>query len=93
MDRAYFKEKKTGKKSKSRYTKCCNQDKDRDFLNKNNKADWERMEQHCEDHLMYYPLTKDITPICCEVCGKLIKYITTIVDTKKYTYKRNRKED
>ncbi len=78
MDRAYFKEKKTGKKSKGTHTICCGQDKDRETLNKNKKADWELIEQHCEDHLTHYPSTIDITPICCKKCGRLIEYKSTV---------------
>ncbi len=85
MDRAYFKEKKTGKKSKGTHTKCCGQDKDRETLNKNKKSDWERIEQHCEDHLTHHPSVIDITPICCKVCGRLIRYITTI-DTDRHRF-------
>ena len=78
LDRAYFKEKKTGKKSKGTYTICCGQERDRGILNKNNKADWALIEQHCEDHLMYYPTTETIEPICCKKCGRLIEYKTTV---------------
>ena len=46
MDREYFKEKRTGKKAVGRYTKCCNQDKDRETLNKNKPDEWELIEQH-----------------------------------------------
>ena len=78
LDREYFKEKKTGKKPKGRYTICCGQEKGRGLLNKNNKADWALIEEHCEDHLTYYSSTKTIEPICCKKCGRLIKYITTL---------------
>ena len=91
MDREYFKEKRTGKKAVGRYTKCCNQDRDRDTLNKNNKDDWELIEQHCEDHLTRYSSVTDITPICCKVCGRLLRYITTI-DTDRHRFK-GRDED
>jgi len=80
LDREYFKEKKTGKKPKGRYTICCGQERGRDLLNKNNKADWVLIEQHCEDHLTQYSNTETIEPICCKECGRLIKYITTISD-------------
>ena len=86
MNRSYFKEKKTGKKSKGSRTKCCGQDKDRHILNKNKKDEWELIEQHCEDHLIHYSSVKDITPICCKVCGRLLKYITTI-DPKSYEHR------
>ena len=78
LDREYFKEKKTGKKPKGRYTICCGQEKDRDLLNKNNEVDWALIEEHCEDHLMYYPSTETIEPICCKKCGRLIEYKTTL---------------
>ena len=78
LNRDYFKEKKTGKKSKGSRTICCGQDKDRDILNKNNKADWALVEQHCEDHLMYYPSCETIEPISCKKCGRLIEYKTTV---------------
>jgi len=75
MDRSYFKEKRTGKKAKGSHTICCGQDKDRHILNKNKKDEWEMIERHCEEHLIHYSSVKDITPICCKVCGRLIKYI------------------
>ncbi len=43
-------------------------------INKNKKDEWEMIEQHCEDHLTHYSSVKDITPICCKVCGRLIEY-------------------
>ena len=88
MDRNYFKEKKTGKKSKGTYTICCGQDKDRHILNKNKKDEWEMIEQHCEEHLTYYPSTKDITPICCKVCGRLLEYRCTL-DPNPYKHRNS----
>ena len=85
MDRDYFKEKHTGKKSKGSHTICCDQEKDRHILNKNKPDEWELIEQHCEDHLIHYSSVKDITPICCKVCGRLLRYISTI-DTDKYKH-------
>ena len=84
LDREYFKQKKTGKKTKGRYTICCGQEKDRDLLNKNNKADWGLIEQHCEDHLTSYSNTETIEPICCKICGRLLEYKST-VNNKAYT--------
>ena len=81
MDRNYFKVKKTGKKSKGSHTICCDQDKDRHILNKNKKDEWELIEQHCENHLTYYSTVKDITPICCKVCGRLLEYKCTLHET------------
>ena len=71
MDRNYFKVKRTGKESKGSHTKCCGQDKDRHILNKNKKDEWKLIEDHCENHLIHYSTVKDITPICCKVCGRL----------------------
>ena len=75
LDRDYFKEKKTGKKSKGAYTICCGQEKDRHILNKNNKADKELIEDYCEEQLLYYQSFKSIRPVCCKVCGRLMEYI------------------
>ena len=80
MDREYFKVKKTGKKPKGRYTKCCNQEKDRDILNKNKPEDWKLIEEYCENQLIHYSSTETIEPICCKKCGRLIQYISTISD-------------
>ena len=78
MDRNYFKEKHTGKKSKGSHTICCDQDKDRHILNKKKPHEWEMIEQHCENHLTRYSSVKDITPICCKVCGRLLEYKCTL---------------
>ena len=78
LDRDYFKEKKTGKKSKGAYTICCGQEKDRHILNKNNKADKELIEDYCEEQLLYYQSFKSIRPVCCEVCGRLMEYIVAL---------------
>jgi len=80
MDRSYFKEKHTGKKSKGSHTKCCGQDKNTHTLNKNKKDEWELIEGHCERHLLQYSSVRDITPICCKVCGRLIEYICVLFD-------------
>ena len=85
MDRNYFKVKKTGKKSKGSHTICCGQDKDRHILNKNKKDEWKLIEDHCEDHLIHYSSVKDITPICCKVCGRLLEYKCTL-DTDPYKH-------
>ena len=78
LNRDYFKEKKTGKKSKGAYTKCCGHVKDRHVLNKNNKEDKELIEDHCEEHLRYYKNVKSIKPVCCKVCGRLMEYIVVL---------------
>ena len=78
LDRNYFKEKKTGKKTKGSHTICCGQEKDRHILNKNNKEDKELIEDHCEEHLRYYKNVKSIKPVCCKVCGRLMEYIVVL---------------
>ena len=78
LNRDYFKEKKTGKKSKGAYTKCCGHVKDRHVLNKNNKEDKELIENHCEEHLRYYKSVKSIRPVCCKVCGRLMEYTVAL---------------
>ena len=78
LNRDYFKEKKTGKKSKGAYTKCCGHVKDRHVLNKNNKEDKELIEDYCEEQLLYYQGFKSIRPECCKVCGRLIKYTVSL---------------
>ena len=78
LDRNYFKEKKTGKKTKGSHTICCGQEKDRHILNKNNKEDKELIEDYCEKQLLYYHGFKSIKPECCKVCGRLIKYTVAL---------------
>jgi len=46
------------------------------------------IEQHCEEHLTYYPSTKDITPICCKVCGRLLEYRCTL-DPNPYKHRNS----
>ena len=81
LDRNYFKEKKTGKKLKGSHTRCCDQEKDRHILNKNNKVDKELIEDYCEEQLLYYQDIKSIRPVCCKVCARLIRY--TLVLNKR----------
>jgi hypothetical protein len=83
MDRQYFKEKKTGKKSKGSHTKCCDRDKDRHILNKNKPHEWKLIEEYCENHLARYSSTETIEPICCKICGRLLEYKST-VNNKAY---------
>ena len=80
MDRTYFKEKKSGKKSKGSHTKCCDQDKDRHILNKKKPHEWELIEEYCESHLTHYSTTETIEPICCKICGRLLEYKSTVND-------------
>ena len=79
LDRDYFKKKANPKAKKGpQLTECCKQDVDRNILNKNNKDDWELIEDYCEEQLRMHSSTENITPICCKVCGRLIKYISTL---------------
>ena len=79
LDRDYFKKKANPKAKKGpQLTVCCKQSVDRHILNKNNKDDWELIEDYCEEQLRMYSSTENITPICCKVCGRLIKYISTL---------------
>ena len=79
LDRDYFKRKANPNAKKGiKLTECCKQDTDRKLLNKNNKDDWELIENHCEQVLVDNPSTETITPVCCKVCGRLIEYKSTL---------------
>ena len=78
MDRSYFQEKKTGKKSNGSRTECCGENADRHILNKKKPHEWKLIEQYCEDNLTHYSTVKDIVPICCKVCGRLLEYRCTL---------------
>ena len=83
LNRKYFQEKKTGKRSGGSYTKCCDQLKDRHILNKKKPHEWKLIEDHCENHLISYSSCETIEPICCKVCGRLLKYLCTL-NSKSY---------
>ena len=81
LNRDYFKKKANPKAKKGpQLTECCGQGVDRHILNKNNKDDWELIEDYCEEQLRMYSSTENITPICCKVCGRLIEYRSTLKD-------------
>ena len=80
LDRDYFKYKDNPRKRKTRLTDCCGKDEDRKWLNVNNKEDWKLIEEHIEDNLTDYPNTETITPISCKVCGRLLRYQSTLND-------------
>ena len=83
MDRDYFKKKANPKAKKGpELTKCCEQDVDRDILNKKNKDDWLSIEDHCENQLRIYSTFESITPICCEDCGRLVEYSSKLKEIK-----------
>jgi hypothetical protein len=56
---------------------------DRHILNKNNKDDLELIEDYCERSLQTYSKVESITPMCCEDCGRLIQYISTLKEVKE----------
>ena len=87
MNRAYFKKKDTGKVVEL-LTKCCNTSVDDIGLNKNKADEWELIEEHCRRQLDFYASIETITPICCESCGKLLRYSSTVND-KAYIEKDN----
>ena len=80
LDRDYFKYKNNPNKRKTRLTDCCGKDEDRKGLNVNNKDDWKLIEEHIQKNLDDYPSTESITPVSCEVCGRLLKYRSTLND-------------
>ena len=83
LDRAYFKKKANPNAKKGpQLTECCEQDVDRDILNEKNKDDRELIEDHCEDQLRVYSSVESITPMCCEVCGRLIRYSSKLRNDK-----------
>ena len=83
LDRDYFKRKANPNAKKGpQLTDCCKQDVDRNILNKNNKDDWELIEDYCERALFDSSSVKSITPICCKVCGRLIEYLSKLKEDK-----------
>ena len=80
LDRDYFKYKDNPRKRKTRLTDCCGKDEDREVLNVNNKEDWKLIEGHIQDALTDHPSTEAITPISCKVCGRLLRYQSTLND-------------
>lgn len=82
LDRAYFKEKHTGKKADSQYTVCCGELVDRHILNKNNEADYALMEDYVEEALQQNSGTEYMKIECCEECGRLLKYVSVLTQTK-----------
>ena len=80
LDRDYFKYKNNPKKRKTRLTKCCSIDEDRKLLNVNDEGDWKLIEEHIQRDLDDYPSTETVTPISCKVCGRLLRYQSTLND-------------
>ena len=80
LDRDYFKYKDNPRKRKTRLTDCCGIDEDHKVLNVNNEEDWKLIEEHIQDSLTDYPSTEAITPVSCKVCGRFLRYQSTLND-------------
>jgi len=80
LDRDYFKYKDNPRKRKTRLTDCCGLDEDHVVLNVNNEEDWKMIENHIQDLLTDYPSTEAITPVSCKVCGRFLRYQSTLND-------------
>ena len=80
LDRDYFKYKDNPRKRKSRLTDCCGLDEDHKVLNVNNEEDWKMIENHIQDVLSDHSSTEAITPVSCKVCGRFLRYQSTLND-------------
>ena len=69
LDRDYFKYKDNPRKRKTRFTDCCGLDEDHKMI-----------ENHIQDSLTDYPSTEAITPVSCKVCGRFLRYQSTLND-------------
>ena len=78
LDRDYFKYKDNPRKRKTRLTDCCGLDEDLVVLNVNNEEDWNLIEEHIQDILDDHSSTESITPISCKVCGRFLRYQSTL---------------
>ena len=80
LDRDYFKYKDNPRKRKTRLAGCCGADEDLRCLNVNNEEDWKMIENHIQDVLSDHSSTEAITPVSCKVCGRLLRYQSTLND-------------
>ena len=78
LDRDYFKYKDNPRKRKTRLTDCCGLDEDLVVLNVNNEEDWKLIEEYIQDTLNDKSSTETITPISCKVCGRFLRYQSTL---------------
>jgi hypothetical protein len=78
LDRDYFKYKDNPRKRKIRLMDCCGVDEDDKGLNVNNEEDWKLIENHIQDVLQQDSSTETITPISCKVCGRFLRYQSTL---------------
>ena len=47
-------------------------------MNVKDEEDWKMIEDHIQRSLDDYPSTEAITPISCKVCGRFLRYETTL---------------
>ena len=80
LDRDYFKYKDNPRKRKTRLTDCCGIDEDYKVLNVNNEEDWKLIEEYIQDALNDKSSTESVTPISCKVCGRFLRYQSTLND-------------
>ena len=80
LDRDYFKYKDNPRKRKTRLTDCCGIDEDYKVLNVNNEEDWKLIEEYIQDTLNDKSSTEAVTPISCKVCGRFLRYQSTLND-------------
>ena len=80
LDRDYFKYKDNPRKRKTRLTDCCGLDEDLVVLNVNNEEDWKLIEEYIQDILDDKSSTEAVTPISCKVCGRFLRYQSTLND-------------
>ena len=80
LDRDYFKYKDNPRKRTTRLTDCCSVDEDHEVLNVNKDEDWKMIEGYIQQSLDDHPSTETITPISCKVCGRLLRYQSTLND-------------
>ena len=80
LGRDYFKYKDNPRKRKTRLTSCCGLDEDRVGMNVNNKEDWKLIEEYIQDSLTDSPSTETISPVSCKVCGRFLRYQSTLND-------------
>ena len=78
LDRDYFKYKDNPRKRKTRLTDCCGLDEDLVVLNVNNEEDWKLIEEYIQDILDDKSSTEAVTPISCKVCGRFLRYQSTL---------------
>ena len=78
LDRDYFKYKDNPRKRKTRLTDCCGIDEDYKVLNVNNEEDWKLIEEYIQDTLNDKSSTETVTPISCKVCGRFLRYQSTL---------------